>query len=62
MEKLNDYADLDRLGLGSRWTVRNRVKDGTFPEPDCYLGDSPRWKDSTVQAWIESLPKERTAA
>lgn len=61
MDRLNDYADLEELGLGSRWTVRNRVKDGIFPKPDCYLGGSPRWKTQTLKAYVEALPKERVA-
>lgn len=40
----------DRLSLQA---FRNAQCDGTIPAPDAYINTSPRWKESTLVAFIE---------
>lgn len=39
------------LGCHRRTLEQHRAA-GRFPRPDCHVGDSPRWKRSTLEAWI----------
>lgn len=41
------------LGVCDR-TVRRMIALGEFPERDCIVSASPRWRPSTVEAWIQS--------
>lgn len=41
-----------RLAVGEA-TFRLWRKKGLFPEPDVTIGVVPRWKESTIQAFID---------
>lgn len=44
--------------IKSRTTIYNYIRRQTFPKP-CYIGEGvPRWRESEVIAWTESLPCE----
>ena len=61
IEPAYEYADLDRLGEGSRWTIDRGVRDGYYPKPDFYIGRHPRWLASTIKAHREKLISARRA-
>lgn len=45
------------VGVCAR-TLRNWVRDGRFPKPDLRpSATTPRWKASTVRAWIDAAGK-----
>ena len=44
--------------IKSRTTIYNYIRRQTFPKP-CYIGEGvPRWRESDVIAWTESLSCE----
>ncbi len=52
-ERLLGIADIaDLLGVCNRQVRRLRL-DELIPEP-MYIGRLPRWKSSTIEAWIEA--------
>ena len=55
IEPAYSYADLDRLGEGSRWTIDRGVRDGTYPKPDLYVGRHPRWLATSVNRHRQNL-------
>ncbi len=55
VEPAYSYADLQRRGEGSRWTIDRRVRDGTYPLPDYFVGPYPRWLASTIRLHRETL-------
>ena len=55
VEPAYSYADLERRGEGSRWTIDRRVRDGTYPLPDHFVGPYPRWLASTNRRHREAL-------
>ena len=55
VEPAYSYADLERRGEGSRWTIDRRVRDGTYPLPDYFVGPYPRWLASTIRRHREAL-------
>ena len=46
----------ERLGVGYATIRRYRSQDGTFPEPDALLGQSPGWLPATLDRWKDSRP------
>lgn len=51
-EPLLTVADITAaLGCSRRWLEQARA-GGRFPVPDCQVGRHPRWRRSTVSAWI----------
>lgn len=64
LEKAYGYRELQQAGLGSPVTIWRKQKRRVdpFPAPDFYDGKSPRWFASTVQAWLNALPKSRAEA
>lgn len=32
------------------------IRPGDLPEPDAYFGQSPVWKESTIDRWIKNRP------
>jgi hypothetical protein len=55
VEPAYSYADLECRGEGSRWTIDRRVRDGTYPLPDYFVGPYPRWLASTIRRHRELL-------
>ena len=55
VEPAYSYADLGLRGEGSRWTIDRRVRDGTYPQPDYFVGPCPRWLASTIRRHREAL-------
>jgi predicted DNA-binding transcriptional regulator AlpA len=52
IESLLSIGDVARaLSCSRRWHEQARAA-GRFPRPDCRLGRSPRWKRTTLEAWI----------
>lgn len=49
------------LSRSKRWLERSRLQ-GRFPAPDYQLGRYPRWKPSTVQAWLDAQSQQAQAA
>lgn len=49
---------MEMANVKSRTTIYNYVRRETFPKP-CYIGVGvPRWRESDIIAWAESLPSE----
>lgn len=64
---LSDLGDNQYLGLPdirallnlSYYQYRKLSARASFPEPDFYLGPrSPRWKASTIKAWVSEMAKQ----
>ena len=55
IEPAYSYADLERRGEGSRWTIDRRVRDGSYPKPDYFLGPYPRWLASSILSHRETV-------
>lgn len=54
IEPLVTKSDLERiLQIDSR-TIDRMRSTGKLPKPDLFLSRMPRWKASTVRAWIEA--------
>jgi hypothetical protein len=51
-EYLLGKADICRVVAISERTLQSMMSSGEFSKPDLYLGDLPRWKISTYQAWL----------
>jgi predicted DNA-binding transcriptional regulator AlpA len=48
-----DVLKFTRLGMSE---FHERIRLGTFPKPDAYLGPrSPVWLESTLQRWQEEI-------
>jgi predicted DNA-binding transcriptional regulator AlpA len=52
IEPLLRQSDLPRVLSCSLRTVERLRVSGKLPRPDLHLGRSPRWKRSTISAWI----------
>lgn len=50
--KVCDYVDIDNTTV-DKWVAANK-----FPKPDLYLGRNPRWKLSTINAYLEQKALE----
>jgi predicted DNA-binding transcriptional regulator AlpA len=46
-------ACMSRIGLRKSAFYELR-RSGRFPQPDVAIGTYPRWKASTIEAWIEN--------
>jgi predicted DNA-binding transcriptional regulator AlpA len=47
-------SDLERFLVCDRRTIERLRASGKLPKPDLLIGRrSPRWLESTIQAWIE---------
>ncbi len=44
-----------RFGIAAA-TWRRYVYKGTAPQPDEYVGRTPRWRESTVDRWARARP------
>lgn len=42
--------------LAARTGDPNHVRPGDLPEPDAYFGQSPAWRESTIEAWDAARP------
>ncbi len=40
----------------SRSTIYRRIEDGTFPRPRALGAGCVRWRQSEIDAWIDTLP------
>ncbi|WP_341719897.1 helix-turn-helix domain-containing protein [Micromonospora sp. FIMYZ51] len=45
----------DRLGI-KRTSVHRYRSRGDIPEPDQYVGRTPLWAESSVDAWLKERP------
>jgi prophage regulatory protein len=45
-----------RTGMGTTWIYKH-AKDGTFPKPLKLSERCTRWKESEIDAWIDSRPR-----
>lgn len=50
-------AVMDKIGMGSTW-IYERIKTGEFPKPIKFSERCVRWRESEIQNWIESLPRQ----
>lgn len=56
-DRLIGYADIAELAGVKPSTVRGYRAQGRLPEPDdLSVPDRPRWRLSTITAWIASRP------
>jgi predicted DNA-binding transcriptional regulator AlpA len=46
-------SDLVRFLVCDRRTIERLRASGKLPRPDLSIGRSPRWRASTIQAWVE---------
>ncbi len=46
-------SGLERLFDCDRRTIERMRAAGKLPPPDLFIGNSPRWREETIQAWIE---------
>ena len=53
IEKLFSITQLAETLSVSRRTLERERAAGRFPKPDAIIGTRPRWKPSTVRAWID---------
>ena len=61
-ERINRLNDLKiRLRL-SKTTIYKKIANGTFPASVRISERSVGWKESDIQAWLESLPKNSEVA
>jgi hypothetical protein len=42
--------------LAAKYNDPNHVRPGDLPEPDAYFGQSPAWRESTIDAWDQARP------
>lgn len=52
--------DINQIGLligRGRSRLKAMIADGEYPKPDTMLGVQPRWKTSTHNEWVRTLPK-----
>ena len=54
IEQMLKMADLERSLACDRRTIERMRASGRLPKPDLLIGRrSPRWRVSTIQAWID---------
>jgi excisionase family DNA binding protein len=53
IEPLLTTSDLARLLVCDRRTIERMRSAGKLPKPDIKIGRMPRWKRSTIEAWLE---------
>jgi predicted DNA-binding transcriptional regulator AlpA len=54
IEQMLKMADLERSLACDRRTIERMRACGRLPKPDLLIGRrSPRWRVSTIQAWID---------
>jgi prophage regulatory protein len=46
----------------SRWTIRRRMADGTFPQSVALGANSVAWRESEIDAWMQNPSEWRRAA
>ncbi len=61
MKRVNRYADLEKEGLGSRFTILRKVKAGDFPQPKVILG-RPGWTNDVLEKYLENCPQMKSNA
>jgi excisionase family DNA binding protein len=44
----------NKLGVNAR-TVYRWIDDGEFPKSDLKIGNTRRWKESTVNGWLDKM-------
>lgn len=49
------YSDLEKRGLGSRWTIKRKVADGKLPPPRD--DGQPFWLEDEIEAALRELPQ-----
>jgi len=54
IESLLSMNDVARALNCSRRTLEAMRAGGRFAPADCFIGRSPRWRRSTVDAWISA--------
>lgn len=58
-ENLLTYAEVMKLtGIRARSTIFERVQSGKFPVPVILSPGNIRFRESEIEAWIESLPRQ----
>ncbi len=50
-------ADVARLAGVAPASIRTYRGRGVIPQPDGYLGSTPWWHRSTIDAWLAGRPK-----
>jgi predicted DNA-binding transcriptional regulator AlpA len=58
ISNLLSAKELAERGFGSRTTIWRNVRDGKFPQP-IKIGDSTRWIESEVDAWLDHQSEMR---
>lgn len=55
-DRLLDYAAISERSGIARATLRAYHSRGLLPEPDVMLAHLPRWRTSTIEAWLATRP------
>ncbi|WP_414675655.1 helix-turn-helix transcriptional regulator [Methyloceanibacter sp.] len=55
---IDEVAEL--LGL-KKWTIRRKVRDGSFPAPIRLSEQTNRWRARDVEAWLQALAEKGDA-
>ena len=61
-DRLLKLPEVCRIVGISRMTVYLRMDDAGFPRPLDIGGNSVRWRESDVRAWVNALPLKVRAA
>ena len=61
MDKLLTMREVETATGLSKSAVYNRISLGTFPQPVKIGAKSSRWRESDLQAWVDSLPRRGDA-
>jgi predicted DNA-binding transcriptional regulator AlpA len=57
---LLSYGDVKALGINySKWQLRRRMRDGTFPQAIKLGGSRLAWRRDEILEWIEQLPRSK---
>ena len=57
MDNLLTMREVEQAVGLSKSANYNRIALGTFPQPVKIGAKSSRWRDSDLQAWVDSLPR-----
>jgi predicted DNA-binding transcriptional regulator AlpA len=49
--------DVSRLLAESLRSFDRQRAAGVIPSPDVWVGNSPRWKESTIRDWLDGKPR-----
>ena len=57
MSQILHYSDLEKLGHGSRWTIRRKIDAGILPQPVDFGDGRPAWFADEVEAHLRERAK-----